>query len=130
LVDDDSSGIVRRRISAFVIGNLEPVLHAVPVKSSKANDHTITPPNLFCFTQLACKIIEIQLQLQMFMKIYFERVMVSIMVFNATFNNLSVIPWRSVLLVEETSVDEKTAALPQVTETLYHIMLYTSFERD
>jgi hypothetical protein len=39
LVDDDSSGIVRRRISAFVIGNLEPVLHAVPVKSSKANDH-------------------------------------------------------------------------------------------
>jgi hypothetical protein len=64
------------------------------------------------------------------MKVYFERVMVSIMVFNATFNNRSVIPWRSVLLVEETSVDEKTAALPQVTETLYHIMLYTSFERD
>ena len=26
------------------------------------------------------------------------------MVFNATFNNLSVIPWRSVLLVEETGV--------------------------
>jgi hypothetical protein len=26
------------------------------------------------------------------------------MVFNATFNNISVIPWRSVLLVEETGV--------------------------
>jgi hypothetical protein len=64
------------------------------------------------------------------MKVYFERVMVSIMVFNATFNNLSVIPWRSVLLVEETSVDEKTAALPQVTETLYHIMLYIVLLQD
>jgi hypothetical protein len=42
------------------------------------------------------------------------------MVFNATFNNISVISWRSVLLVEETT------ELPQVTDKLYHIMLYTS----
>ena len=41
-----------------------------------------------------------------------------IMVFNATFNNISVISWRSVLLVEETT------DLPQVTDKLYHIMLY------
>ena len=40
------------------------------------------------------------------------------MVFNATFNNNSVISWRSVLLVEE------TADLKQVTDKLYHIMLY------
>ena len=40
------------------------------------------------------------------------------MVFNATFNNISVISWRSVLLVEE------TAELLQVTDKLYHIMLY------
>jgi len=40
------------------------------------------------------------------------------MVFNDTFNNISVISWRSVLLVEETTV------LSQVTEKLYHIMLY------
>ena len=40
------------------------------------------------------------------------------MVFNATFNNISVISWRSVLLVE------KTTDLPQVTDNLYHIMLY------
>ena len=45
---------------------------------------------------------------------------VCLMVFNATFNNYSVISWRSVLLVEETT------DLPQVTDELYHIMLYTS----
>ena len=30
--------------------------------------------------------------------------MVMVMVFNATFNNISVISWKSVLLVEETEV--------------------------
>ena len=42
---------------------------------------------------------------------------VGVMVFNATFNNISVISWQSVLLVEETGV-------LQVTDKLYHIMLY------
>jgi hypothetical protein len=38
--------------------------------------------------------------------IYFMRgcCMISVMVFNATYNNISVIPGRSVLLVEETGV--------------------------
>ena len=40
------------------------------------------------------------------------------MVFNDTFNNISVLSWRSVLLVEE------TADLSQVTDKLYHIMLH------
>jgi hypothetical protein len=44
------------------------------------------------------------------------------MLFNATFNNISVISWRSVLLVEEVGVPEITTDLPQVTDKLYHIM--------
>jgi hypothetical protein len=47
-------------------------------------------------------------------------------VFNITFNNISVISWQSVLLVEETGGAEKTIDLKQVTDKLYHIMLYTS----
>jgi hypothetical protein len=38
------------------------------------------------------------------------------MVFNVTFNNISVISWGSVLLVEETEYQEKTTNLPQVTD--------------
>jgi hypothetical protein len=41
-------------------------------------------------------------------------------VFNATFNNISVISWRSVLLVEEIGVPGEKP----VTDKLYHIMLY------
>ena len=41
-----------------------------------------------------------------------------VMVFNDTFNNISVISWRSVLLVEETT------DLSQVTNKLDHIMMY------
>jgi hypothetical protein len=48
------------------------------------------------------------------------------MVLNATLNNISVISWRSVLLVEETEGPGENHDLPQVTDKLYHIMLYTS----
>jgi hypothetical protein len=42
------------------------------------------------------------------------------MMFNATFNNISVILWRSVLLVEETGVYGENHR--PVTDKLYHIM--------
>jgi hypothetical protein len=46
---------------------------------------------------------------------------VRVMVFNATFNNISIISWQSVLLVEDTGENHD---LPQVTDELYHIMIY------
>ena len=46
------------------------------------------------------------------------------MVFNATFKNISVISWRSVLLLEETGVPgENNQPAASYCQT-YHIMLY------
>jgi len=40
------------------------------------------------------------------------------MVFNTTFNNISVISWRSVLLVEETECPEKTTDMSRLHRKL------------
>ena len=46
------------------------------------------------------------------------------MVLSTTFDNISTISWRSVLLVKATGVPGETIDLPQGTDKLYHLMLY------
>ena len=49
------------------------------------------------------------------------------MVFSATVNNISVIPWWSVLLVKKTRVPgEYYRPVAQVTDKLYHIKVASS----
>ena len=47
-----------------------------------------------------------------------------VMVFNATFNNISALSWLPVLLIEETAVPEKTTDLSQVNDKLLSHNVY------
>jgi hypothetical protein len=57
------------------------------------------------------------------------KIRVMLMVLNATFNNISVISWRSILLVEETGGPEENHRPTQITDKLSHMMLYSSTSR-
>ena len=46
-------------------------------------------------------------------------------VFNVTLNNISVISWRSVLMVEETGGPGENHRAVQVTDKLYHVVSST-----
>ena len=54
-----------------------------------------------------------------------QRWLVGWMVFNATFNNIGVISWQSVLLVEETAAPRENHWPVASHWQIYHIMLYT-----
>jgi hypothetical protein len=51
------------------------------------------------------------------------------MVLNDTFNNISVISWRSFLLVEEIGVPRENPPTCHVTDKLHHMMLYRETPR-
>ena len=76
-----------------------------------------------CWTKIDNSLIAITVRLEcgIHRKLLFWFVFGFIM-FNATFNNVSTISWRSILLVEETGVPAENHR--PVTNKLYHIMLY------
>jgi hypothetical protein len=51
------------------------------------------------------------------------------MVFNATFNNISVISWRSVLLVEETGGRRTDNTMATIKTTKEQTMIYKTLHR-
>ena len=51
-------------------------------------------------------------------------VQIFVRLLNATFNNISAISWRSVLLETEMGVPRENHRFAQVTDQMYHIIVY------
>jgi len=47
--------------------------------------------------------------------------------FNTTFNNIPAISWGQLYLSKQSKYQKKTIDLPQVTDKLYHIILYRAY---
>ena len=86
----------------------------------------------FLYIKWKLNTIEIELKIRRHFILYYVNINkqkkyilqgIKVMVFNATFNNISAILWRSVLLVEETRVPWENHRTAE-THWLYNIMLY------
>jgi hypothetical protein len=58
------------------------------------------------------------------MDIIHKHVRVRVIVINATFNNISVISWRSIFWLKKPEYLENTTDLPQVINKLHHTTFY------
>ena len=81
--------------STYLIGRLSLKCGTIPVKADKYEINLlITLIHSLCSISSVCNGAKV-------------------MVFNVTFNNISAMPWRSVLLVKVTGEPRKTTDLPQ-----------------
>ena len=105
LISLGEGGIILKKIVWYAFLPLHPYISGIAVLFWIVNKFNEIQLNFVCHFPSIC-------------------VWVRVMVLNSTFNNISVISWRSVLWVEETRVLVENHDLSQVTDKLYHIMLY------
>ena len=87
--------------------------------------HFIITFVLACCIVCACVLVVIISEiLHTWRSIKNESIWFTAIVFNTTFNDISVISWRSVLLVEESGVPGENHLPAASHSQLYHIMLY------